>query len=118
MNNTSLSNINKNKEYLDKLNNQMASEKKITRPSDDPVIAIRAMRLNTSLTELGQYHGKNIPDADAWFTDTETALSQTDGILSDIREKLNQASSEENVTSNVSPGLREAEASVSRYRVA
>ena len=100
-------NINVNKANEDKLNTMTASGQKITRPSDDPVVAIRAMRLNTSLTELDQYHGKNIPDADAWFTDTETALMQTDDILSSMREKLNQASSEENVTSNVKDILEE-----------
>ena len=101
------SNINTNKVNADKLNTMTASGQKITRPSDDPVVAIRAMRLNTSLTELGQYQGKNIPDADAWFTDTETALAQTDDVLSSIREKLNQASSQENVTSNVKDILEE-----------
>ena len=100
-------NININKINADRLNTMTASGQKITRPSDDPVIAIRAMRLNTNLTELDQYKGKNIPDADAWFTDTETALSQTDVVLENIREKLNQASSEENVTSNVLDILEE-----------
>lgn len=100
-------NLNTNKVYADKLNTMTASGQKITRPSDDPVVAIRAMRLNTSLTELEQYHGKNIPDASAWFTDTETALSQTDAVLSDIREKLNQASSQENVSDNVKDILEE-----------
>lgn len=101
------SNININKFNADKLNTMTASGQKIERPSDDPVIAIRAMRLNTSLTELEQYHGKNIPDADAWFTDTETALMQADDVITSIREKLNQATSEENVTSNVEDILEE-----------
>lgn len=100
-------NMNINKANEDRLNTMTASGQKIIRPSDDPVVAIRAMRLNTSLTELEQYSGKNIPDASAWFTDTETALSQTDDLLSDIREKLNQASSQENVTSNVKDILEE-----------
>lgn len=101
------SNLNTNKTSADKLNTMTASGQKITRPSDDPVIAIRAMRLNSSLSELDQYKGKNIPDAEAWFTDTETALMQTDEVLTSIREKLNQASSQENTTSNVSDILEE-----------
>lgn len=100
-------NLNTNKANEDRLNTMTASGQKIVRPSDDPVVAIRAMRLNTSLTELDQYYGKNIPDATAWYTDTETALSQTDDVLTSIREKLNQASSEENVTSNVKDILEE-----------
>jgi len=100
-------NININKVNADNLNTMVASGQKITRPSDDPVVAIRAMRFNTSLTELNQYYGKNIPDADAWYTDTEAALSQAEQVLSSMREKLNQASSEENVTSNVKDILEE-----------
>lgn len=102
-------NINVNKVNADTLNTMTASGQKITRPSDDPVVAIRAMRLNTNLTELGQYYGKNIPDADAWFTDTEAALSQADVILENMREKLNQASSQENQTTNVLDILEELE---------
>ena len=100
-------NININKTNADRLNTMTASGQKIVRPSDDPVIAIRAMRLNTNLTELSQYHDKNIADAEAWYTDTETALAQTDDVLSAIREKLNQASSQENVTSNIKDILEE-----------
>ena len=40
MSNNSRVNINKNKELEDKLNTQMSTQKKITRPSDDPVIEI------------------------------------------------------------------------------
>ena len=57
MSGNSLANINTNKEYLDKLNNQMATEKKITRPSDDPIVAIRALRLRSNLSEITQYYG-------------------------------------------------------------
>ena len=42
--NNSLSNLNMNKILEDKYNTQMATGKKITRPSEDPVIAIRALR--------------------------------------------------------------------------
>jgi len=108
-------NININKLYSDKLNSQIASGQKIVRPSDDPVVAIRAMRLNTTIDELTQYSGKNIPDADAWYTDTETALSQADEVLASIREKLNQASSQENVTSNVKDILEELKQLSAQY---
>ena len=59
MQNNSLSNINTNKILQDKLNTQMATEKKINRPSDDPVVAIRALRLRTSVSELTQFYEKN-----------------------------------------------------------
>ena len=47
MQRNNLSNINTNKVLEDKLTSQLSSEKKIVRPSDDPVIAIRALRLRS-----------------------------------------------------------------------
>lgn len=60
LHNTSI-NINGNKGNVDTLNNQMTSQKKIQRPSDDPVTAIRALRLRSTLSEIDQYYEKNIP---------------------------------------------------------
>ena len=56
----SIANINNNKVLQDKLNNQMATEKKIVRPSDDPVVAIRALRLRTNVSQVTQYYDELI----------------------------------------------------------
>lgn len=78
-------NINSNKESVSYLNNQMSSQKKIDRPSEDPVIAIRALRLRSSLSEINQYYDNNIPDAESWLNTTETAIKNMKNILTDIR---------------------------------
>lgn len=78
-------NINGNKVNVNKLNNQMSSQKKISRPSENPVIAIRALRLRSNLSEINQYYENNIPDADAWLDVTETALNNMKDILTDVR---------------------------------
>lgn len=78
-------NINGNKVNVNKLNNQMSSQKKIQRPSEDPVIAIRALRLRSTLSEIDQYYDNNIPDAESWLSVTETALSNMESIVKDIR---------------------------------
>lgn len=96
MTNNTKANININKLNADKLNTMMASGQKITRPSDDPIIAIRALRLNTNISEINQYYEKNIPDADAWMKVTESALMQTDTILAKIKESLTQGASDDN----------------------
>ena len=44
------SNINGNKVNVNNLNNQMTSQKKIQRPSENPVIAVRSLRLRTTLS--------------------------------------------------------------------
>ena len=82
---TTMSNIYGNKENVNTLNNQMSSQKKISRPSEDPVVAIRALRLRSNLSEINQYYEKNIPDAEAWLDVTETALKNMESILSDVR---------------------------------
>ena len=96
INNNTKSNILVNKEYSDKYNTMVATGQKITRPSDDPIVAIRALRLNNNISEINQYHGKNIPDAEAWLEVTETALKQTEGVLSDVQKYLTQGASDDN----------------------
>ncbi|MBR1476524.1 MAG: flagellar hook-associated protein FlgL [Lachnospiraceae bacterium] len=85
MQNNNLSNINTNKVYQDKLSTQMSTQKKINRPSDDPVVAIRALRLRSSVTEISQYYTKNIPDANSWLNVTEDGLNNLTSILTNMR---------------------------------
>lgn len=77
-------NINNNKILVDKMNTQVSSQKKISRPSEDPVVAIRALRLRSSLNEITQYYEKNIPDAEKWLEVTASALKTTEGALEDM----------------------------------
>lgn len=81
MQNNNLNNINNNKILQDRLSTQMSTQKKINRPSDDPVVAIRALRLRSNVTEVTQYYSKNIPDAESWLNVTEGALKNTSDIL-------------------------------------
>lgn len=89
MNNTKV-NINGNKVSLDSLNNQMSSQKKISKPSEDPVVAIRALRLRSSLSQINQYYEKNIPDAESWLEVTETALTNMKKLLTDIHTECDK----------------------------
>ncbi len=94
MHNTSLRNLNINKLRQEKLTNQMSTGKKITRPSDDPVIAIRSLKLNSSLDKIDQYYEKNASDAQSWLELTESALSTVNDILTnDIRKNIIDAKS-------------------------
>lgn len=92
MQRNNLSNINTNKIYQDKLSTQMSTQKKINRPSDDPVVAIRALRLRSSVTEITQYYSKNIPDAESWLDVTEDALKNLSQIMTSMIEQCTKAS--------------------------
>lgn len=72
--NSSKTQINNTKVNVDKAYTSMISGKKIQVPSDDPIIAIRALKLRNNLNELNQYYERNIKDADSWMSTTEDAL--------------------------------------------
>lgn len=91
MRNNSLYNINQNKILEDKLTNQMTNQSKIVRPSDDPVVAIRALRLRSNVTSVTQYHDKNAADADQWLTVTADALTTIDEVLKGLYEQATGA---------------------------
>ncbi len=74
MQKNSLYNINQTKISEDKYNTQLTSQSKITRPSDDPVVAIRALRLRTNVSTATQYYKKNAPDANQWLDVTAKSL--------------------------------------------
>lgn len=94
MQNTSLRNLNINKALQEKLMNQSSTGKKITRPSDDPVIAIRSLKLNSSLDKIDQYYEKNASDAESWLELTDSALTTVNSILTnDIRYNIIKAKS-------------------------
>lgn len=92
MQRNNLANINTNKIYQDKLSTQMSTQKKVNRPSDDPVVAIRALRLRSSVTEITQYYSKNIPDAESWLDVTEDALKNMSEIVTKMIEQCTKGS--------------------------
>lgn len=100
MTNNTMRNVNKSKNTLYTAEEQMSSQKRISKPSDDPIIAIRALSLRTSLSEVTQYLKKNVPDAESWIKLTETSLDNVNRYLSDIYEYCNQGSSDSFTTTN------------------
>ena len=48
-------NINLNKMSVDRLNTQMTTQQKIEKASEDPVIAMRSLRLSTNLSHMEQF---------------------------------------------------------------
>ncbi len=94
MTNSTLMNINNNKQTLAKLDNQYSTGQKISRPSEDPVIAVRALKLRDNLNQLNQYYERNIPDAKSWMDITEGALTNINTVLTRVYEQCNQGSND------------------------
>ncbi len=92
MRNNAAYNVNQNKILQDKLTNQMTNQSKIARPSDDPVVAIRALRLRSNVTRTVQYNEKNAEDAKQWLDVTAEAMKSVDNVLTKLYELSNTAS--------------------------
>jgi len=93
MTNNILYSINHNREVLSVYEQQIATGKKIQKPSDDPIVAVRALRFRNNVKEIGQYQ-TNAKDAVSWASVTEQAISNVTDIVKRIRDLSVQATSD------------------------
>ncbi len=93
MTNNILLSINKNRARMSTLEEQLATGKKIQKPSDDPIVAARALKFRTNVSEIKQYK-TNTNDALSWLSVTEQAIKNTTDILKRVNELSVQASSD------------------------
>ncbi|MEM5016191.1 flagellar hook-associated protein FlgL [Metabacillus indicus] len=87
----SLRNLSKSYEKMGTYQDQLATGKKISRPSEDPVVAMKGMHYRTNLTEVEQYQ-RNISEAYQWMENSEAGIEQGTQVLQRVRELVVQAS--------------------------
>ncbi|MDO6846508.1 flagellar hook-associated protein FlgL [Priestia megaterium] len=85
----SLKQISNSYNKLETLQNQLSTGKKITRPSDDPVVATKGMTYRSNLSEVNQYK-RNLTEAQSWFDSSESGLEQVNSILQRTKELVVQ----------------------------
>ena len=95
--NNMLYHINNNLYRMSKLQTQMATGKKIEIPSDDPIVAARALKFRTDVSEIQQFKS-NANDAYSWMDMTEVTLGKMIDILHDARERAVQAANSGTLT--------------------
>ena len=88
--NNMMYNMGNNLERLDRIQQQLATGKKIATPSDDPIVASRALKMRTDVAEIKQYQ-KNVDDSNSWMDITESTLASMGDILDRARELSIQA---------------------------
>lgn len=93
--NNMLRNLSNSYERLGKYQNQLNTQKKITKPSDDPVVAIKGMRYRTDLAEIEQYQ-RNLSEAYTWMESADDAMDKMTQALHRVRELTVQASTDTN----------------------
>ena len=89
--NNMLRNLSNSYERLGKYQDQLNTQKKITKPSDDPVVAIKGMRYRTDLKEIEQYQ-RNLSEAYTWMESADDAMDKMTQALQRVRELTVQAS--------------------------
>ncbi|MCK6258679.1 flagellar hook-associated protein FlgL [Fictibacillus sp. KIGAM418] len=76
---------------MDKTQEQLSTGKKISRPSDDPVVAMKGMSYRSSLTEVEQFK-RNLSEAYSWTESADSSLDEATNVMQRIRELTVQAS--------------------------
>jgi len=84
-----LLNINRNATAADRFMMQLTTGKRIHNPSDDPIIASRALRFRTNVSETEQFQ-RNAGQASSWMEVTESAMSNMQSIKRTINTRLVQ----------------------------
>ena len=85
-----LSDLRRVQERLASAQSQVSGGKRIEKPSDDPLGAERAMRLNAQLDSTTAYRS-SVDESRSWLDATDTALSSVGDIVQRVRELTLQA---------------------------
>ena len=91
LSNNMLRNLSGSYERLSKLQDQINTQKKYTKPSDDPVAAMLGIGYRSELNKIEQY-SRNIGEANNWVDTTDATLNQAVSTLQRFRELTVQAS--------------------------
>lgn len=82
-----LRNVNRNLNYIQNVQNQLSTGKKISKPSDNPYAASRIVQMYADISGNEQYND-NITDVTNFLDVTDTSLTQMSNLLSRVRELL------------------------------
>lgn len=85
----SLRNISDSYMKMGKFQDQLSTGKKITKPSDDPVVAMKGMFYRSDLAANDQYK-RNLSELHLWMDNSEAGMQQANSALQRIRELVVQ----------------------------
>ncbi|MFC7373030.1 flagellar hook-associated protein FlgL [Fictibacillus iocasae] len=91
LSNNTLRHISDSYRKMGKTQDQLSTGKKISRPSDDPVVAMKGMAYRTNLTEVEQFK-RNLSEAYSWMENSDAAIDKATSVLQRVRELTVQAS--------------------------
>ena len=80
-----LYNLNRTLADMEKSQQMLSNGKALTKPSDDPVKLLRAMKYRTDITQGEQYQ-RNLEDGLNWLNTTDAALNELTNLLQRVKE--------------------------------
>lgn len=86
-----LLNLNRNAQQMNNTQTQLATGRKINKPSDDPVGITYSLRYRAELSSNEQYQ-KNVDSAVSWLDFNDTVMNQAGSVVQRLRELTVQAS--------------------------
>lgn len=95
LSNNMLRNLSNSYRKLSDLQNQINTGKKVSRPSQDPVIATKGMGYRTDLNKVEQFD-RNITEVNSWLDTSDEALDQVGNALNRVKELIIQAANDTN----------------------
>lgn len=97
LSNNMLRNLSSSYGQMSKLQEQITSGRKFTRPTDDPVGTIKGMGYRTDLNKVTQFE-RNMNTVHSWLDSSDDALGQVGDALHRVKELIVQASNDTNTT--------------------
>ncbi|WP_411953904.1 flagellar hook-associated protein FlgL [Alkalibacillus sp. S2W] len=104
-----MNNIQKNNSEMQKYMEQLSTGKKINRPSDDPVVAMKGVDYRSELSKVEQFE-RNMSEVNTWMDSSDEAMNEAGQALTRVRELVIQASNdtyEENQRGNMASEVEE-----------
>ncbi|MDV2684292.1 flagellar hook-associated protein FlgL [Alkalihalophilus lindianensis] len=89
----SLKHINQGYNRLANLQDQLSTGKRITKASQDPVVAMKGMRYRSQVNEVQQFQ-RNLREVYGWMDAADSALDEATQTVQRIRELATQASND------------------------
>lgn len=93
LSNNMLSNLSGSYSKLGKYQEQLMTGKKINRPSDDPVVAMKGVAYRTNLDKVQQFQ-RNIGEVHNWLDASDDSLDKVNNAMHRVSELLVQASTD------------------------
>ena len=91
LSNNMLRNLSQSYGQMGKYQEQLTTGKKITKPSDDPVVSMKGINYRSQLTEVQQYK-RNIGEVHNWMDSSDSSLDKATQAMQRVRELTVQAS--------------------------